>query len=92
MNEIEYLDHAPVEAKWFRLELPYPRVGNMYRGRYAYLKLKYAKTFMASLGLCMNIDFKIESDYYDTEGISILLSSKNKKYASWIVLQWNPEI
>ena len=64
----------------------------MYRGRYAYRKLKYAKTFMAGLGLRMNIDFIIESDYYDTEGISILLSSENKKYASWIVLQWNPEI
>ena len=45
---------------------------------------------MASEGYRINIDFKIEPMYY-YDSIVVFLSPRIEKYASMIILKWDPK-
>ena len=87
---IEYIDYAPVEAKWFRLELSFPSREGLYKFRASNLRLRIIKEFMAAEGFRINIDFRIDSMHY-YNSIVIFLSPESEKFASMIMLKWNPK-
>jgi hypothetical protein len=91
LNEIEYMiDETPVEAKWLRLELPFPNSVGLYKWRASNIRLRLVKEFMAKEGFRMNIDFMMDSTYY-SDKIIVLISPKVEKYASFIILKWDPK-
>lgn len=91
MNEVEYIiDHTPVEAKWLRLELPFKRPEGLNEWRQGTKRLQKIKEFMASEGYRINIDFKIAPMYY-YDSIVVFLSPETEKYASMIILKWDPK-
>lgn len=91
MNEIEYIiDNTPVEAKWLRLELPFPNREGLYKFRASNIRLRKVKEFMSTEGYRMNIDFKIDSMHY-YNSIVIFLAPAIENHASMIKLKWNPK-
>ena len=93
-DKIEYVDYAPAEINWFRLELPFAdrKTESWYspRGLSKIQYLSYTKALMAHLGFTINVDFKIASDYY-SKSIILLIHPDHEKYASWIRLRWDPK-
>lgn len=87
---IEYINNTPVEANWFRLELPFKRPEGLYKWRRGTDRLRKIKEFMSSEGYRINIDFKIEPMYY-YDKIVVFLSPRIEKYASMIILKWDPK-
>lgn len=84
MSEIEYIDYAPPEVNWLRVELPHK--GNK-SNRFSLLA--YTKVLMARLGYRINIDFKMHPNYYNDK-VVFYLHPKHEQYVSWIALQWDP--
>lgn len=89
MNYIEYIDDTPVEAKWFRLEFPFPPSQGLYKWRASTIRMNRTKSFLTSLGYRINIDFKIDRNYY-SDKVVVFLTPEIESHASLIMLKWNP--
>ena len=90
-DKIEYVDYAPAEINWFRLELPFSKPESdpwfAPNGLNRTQRLSRVKVLMSQLGFLINVDFKIASDYY-SKNVVLLLHPSIEKYASWITLNW----
>ncbi len=97
MNDYDKIDYAieetPVAAKWFRLELPYPKAPEPWfnaNGLRRMNRLAYTKALLARLEFKINVDFKLDSNYH-REKMVLFLAPQAEQYASWIVLNWDPK-
>lgn len=55
--------------------------------------LNKIKSRMNELGLILNIDYRIDSDYnLRNKDFCILLNANSEQYRSWIILNWKEDL